>query len=349
MTKLINQATTEKEANGSSLSNLISQISIIKNKIENEENSHDRFCKHCGKEPNDYHSKLIAQLNSELKEKNEKKEEILKVITISDASISDYKNKREEAVLNITAENEKLKVIELPIKLKKGIETAILNNEEFISDKFFKDINDRLKQIEILKDYKIDLGSIINSHESLNSSKGQLLFFKEKEKILRHKIELGEFWDGALDFRNEGSLKNYIMAKVVPIFNNILDSMINIIFDGTLSITFDNSWNETIIKDNYNYDYENLSLGEKTKINICISLALYSLLTINIIEVGSLFIDEMFSSVDEVSINKFISIFKSSYSNIALTIISHESGFKNFKPDSTIKIIKKDGVSKICS
>ena len=61
-----------------------------------------------------------------------------------------------------------------------------------------------------------------------------------------------------------------------------------------------------------------------------------------------LFLDEIFSSMDEDSIEKFISILKSSFSeDMSIFIISHEAGIKNFVPDSVIKVIKKNKESKI--
>ena len=138
------------------------------------------------------------------------------------------------------------------------------------------------------------------------------------------------------------------MSKIVPIFNSILKSIVDIIFEGKIEIIFDNSWNETIIYEGEEFDYSQLSLGEKAQVNLSISLSLFSILRINVGGTNVLFLDEIFSSMDEDSIEKFISILKNSFSNeMSIFIISHEAGIKNFIPDSIIKVIKKNKESKI--
>ena len=63
----------------------------------------------------------------------------------------------------------------------------------------------------------------------------------------------------------------------------------------------------------------------------------------------NLFLDEIFSSMDEDSIEKFIEIFRNSFvkEKMSIFIISHESGIKNFVPDGLIKVIKKNKESRI--
>lgn len=259
-------------------------------------------------------------------------------------------------------------------KRKLDAEKNVFNDKLMSFDKnSFTSIDKPLKEIiindiMINKDPHVHLEGAKNLDEKINELKNQKILvsdlweninnIREHKKIIKenenklekvvYNIMIGEFWDGALDFRNEGSLKSYIMSKIVPIFNSILKSIVDIIFEGKIEIIFDNSWNETIIYEGEEFDYSQLSLGEKAQVNLSISLSLFSILRINVGGTNILFLDEIFSSMDEDSIEKFISILKSSFSSeMSIFIISHEAGIKNFIPDSIIKVIKKNKESKI--
>jgi DNA repair exonuclease SbcCD ATPase subunit len=225
------------------------------------------------------------------------------------------------------------------------INDVMINKDPHIHLQGAKNLDEKINE---LKNQKILVSDL---WENINNIREHKRIIKENEikleKVFRD-IMIGEFWDSALDFRNEGSLKSYIMSKIVPIFNSILKSIVDIIFEGKIEIIFDNSWNETIIYEGEEFDYSQLSLGEKAQVNLSISLSLFSILRINVGGTNVLFLDEIFSSMDEDSIEKFISILKSSFCNdMSIFIISHEAGIKNFIPDSIIKVIKKNKESKI--
>jgi DNA repair exonuclease SbcCD ATPase subunit len=207
-------------------------------------------------------------------------------------------------------------------------------------------LNDKIKE---LKSKKIIISDIWDNIKNIRDHKKIIQDNESKLEKINHLIMIGEFWDAALDFRNEGSLKSYIMSKIVPIFNAILKSIVDIIFEGKIEIIFDNSWNETIIYEGEEFDYSQLSMGEKAQVNLSISLSLFSILRINVGGTNILFLDEIFSSMDEDSIEKFIEIFRSSFvkEKMSIFIISHESGIKNFVPDGLIKVIKKNKESRI--
>ena len=208
--------------------------------------------------------------------------------------------------------------------------------------------NDLNKKIIELKSYKNITTDLWENIKNIRDHKKIISDTESKLTVISSNIDIGQFWESALDFRNEGSLKSYIMSKIVPVFNSILKNIVDIIFEGKIEIMFDNSWNESIIYEGEEFDYSQLSLGEKAQVNLSISLSLFSILRINIGGTNVLFLDEIFSSMDEDSIEKFISILKSSFSeDMSIFIISHEAGIKNFVPDSVIKVIKKNKESKI--
>lgn len=189
----------------------------------------------------------------------------------------------------------------------------------------------------------LELWSHLRRYREEKNKKEQLY---ESGKLLQKRVALGEFLDATLDFKNEGSLKNYVVSKVVPVFNNVLKSVLDVVFEGKVTVTFDNLWSENISVDGEEYDYSQLSLGEKGKLNLCISLALFSLFRVNLGGTSVLFIDEGFSHIDEGSIEKFLQLLRSTYcKETAVFIVSHEYGLRNFVPDSTYVVTKRNGES----
>ena len=116
-------------------------------------------------------------------------------------------------------------------------------------------------KINDLNAQKIQISDLWENIKNIREHKKIIKGAETRLEQVYHDIMIGEFWDGALDFRNEGSLKSYIMSKIVPVFNSILKSIADIIFEGKIELMFDNSWNETIIYEGEEFDYYQLSLG----------------------------------------------------------------------------------------
>jgi DNA repair exonuclease SbcCD ATPase subunit len=168
-----------------------------------------------------------------------------------------------------------------------------------------------------------------------------------KKNSLEKEIQIGELWNTILDYRNDDSIKKFLLKKIVPVYNNILNAILDIVFQSKLTCTFNDIFEETIIYNGHEFDYEQLSTGEKAKLNIAINLAILNLMRINIGGANILFIDELFASIDMVSINKYLNILRESYPEIGIYVISHESGADLFQFDSDIIIERKDQRSKI--
>jgi len=255
-----------------------------------------------------------------------------------------YFKKAKELKINLKNLKDNLSEVVLEEQYAKNVKKDISQNID--PTERYKHSIDLLKSANELKNKKyggIELWEHLRKYWDEKKKKYKLL---SDSKKLKHQVALGDFWESTLDFRNEGSLKNYIVAKVVPVFNNVLKSVLDIIFEGNMEVIFDNFWNESITYYNDNYDYMQLSLGEKAKLNLAVSLALFSLFRVNLGGTSLLFIDEAFSHIDEASIEKYISLLRTTYSiDTAIFIVSHEYGLRNFSPDATYIVSKKNGES----
>lgn len=232
----------------------------------------------------------------------------------------------------------------IPLALRESITKAISADRDPLAE--IHSLVELQKQIDEIKKTKVDISILWDLRKRLNEIRRECAANTEQMNALKSQIDIGTFWESTLDFKNEGSLKHYVVSKVIPVFNNVLRSVLEIIFEGKMEIIFDNFWNENILYYGENYDYGQLSLGEKAKVNLAISLALFSLFRINLGGTSLLFIDEGFSHIDEATIEKYLNLLRTTYSiDTAVFIVSHEYGLHSFVPDGTYVVSKRNGES----
>lgn len=331
-TNLLTLKSKEKSNLNKKIKETFERINSVKNNIKTlkKDSCKEEQCDFCDKKikKEKDHSLSLSLLHNTLKD--------LKILIKSD--IKNLRNLNNDIIS--LKEKTSNKVFSIDKEIKKIIIDEILSGESGLSH--FKNLDLLKNEIQKLESYKIDISDILEKRAHVQELKKERSDCYIEMNKISHQLKIGEFWDSSLDFRNEGSLKNYIMAKIVPVFNSLLGSLIDIIFEGSMTIVFDNSWNENIVYFGDEYDYNQLSLGEKAKINLCISLSLFSLMRINIGGMSTLFLDEVFSSIDASGISKFVEILRSSFSNeIGIFIISHERGIDSVKADSIITVIKE--------
>lgn len=295
------------------------------------------LCQHCGKDPDGRHEQHLQKIKSEI----DRMKTSAKVLQEPIKTLKDIIVKIE----NDKAELKRLKEEIKTIILSKEIKADIINNNG--DSKLLSKVRDFIKRknaIENEKKIKKDLKPYLNDRFQIRKEK--LNYQKEKER-LEKEIQIGELWNSILDYRNDVSIKSFLLKKIVPVYNNILSAILDIVFEGKLTCVFGDTFEETIKYNQHEYDYEQLSTGEKTKLNIAINLAILNLMRINLGGANILFIDELFASIDKISINRYLEILKESYPEIGIYVVSHESGADLFQFDSHITIEKKHQRSKI--
>jgi len=303
------------------------------------EQKHDLLCQHCGKDPDGRHETHLVKIKKQIDELQQKTK--LTKLKPSFKTVRELKEK-------IKTEKELLKDLKEKIKqitLDKEIKNDIIENngKSTLIDKinvFIKRKEELEKQLLIKKDL-----AHYWQERTLSRTENKKAIIKKTS--LEKEIQVGELWNTILDYRNDDSIKKFLLKKIVPVYNNILNAILDIVFQSKLTCTFNDIFEETIIYNGHEFDYEQLSTGEKAKLNIAINLAILNLMRINIGGANILFIDELFASIDMVSINKYLNILRESYPEIGIYVISHESGADLFQFDSDIIIERKDQRSKI--
>lgn len=224
-------------------------------------------------------------------------------------------------------------------------------NIQEIKDKIKKidDLNNTLNELNKTLQVTLSIENILLLRKKYKEKNKALNILLQKKEELSEQIKIGEFWDAAFDFRNEGSIKSYLIKKIIPVFNGILDNFITIMFNGQLTVAFDSTFQETIHYNGEFFDYGELSTGEKAKLNLCIAFTIFNLTKMNLVSLNVMFIDEMFAGMDSETIKKFLNIIKNNYSkNLAVFIVGYEHGLDHhLMADKTITIKKENSLSSL--
>lgn len=256
---------------------------------------------------------------------------------------------------NETIETNKASIIELNnmiagLELDKKLKTYIIQEIK---------IGKEIKLQAEIKQITDDLNALLNMKQDYSSLKMYIAdlrrFRKDIKTIglemheLKRQIDICQIWLKLLDAREENSIKQFVISKIIPAFNSLLQENLDEVYNGLLRINFDSFLNEKIIYEGDEAQITELSTGERARINLCINFSIYELTRINLNASNVLFLDEVFNSMDVYSINKFLAIIKKKYlATTLIHIVGHSKGLEeNLDADEVIKIQRKDRESKI--
>ena len=345
-------ATTQKELQNATLAishkkKIIQQIEDVLNGYLKDQNKEPQKCSACGEIQNKDH---YLEHQNQLKNLIQSKQESL------EHALSELNEKQKEIVkLEATLQSLKEEIVELtkkekqnPIKdsTKKIIYNQIKNKQPVHLQEEVKAL---VAKINLLSNYKNDYSrcfKYVSDLRQLNKDIRKInQYINEKQKI----IDICSIWISVLDVREETSIKQLVISKIIPAFNSILQETLDEIYNGLMQIQFDTMLNELIVYEGEEAKKSELSTGERARINLCINLSVYELTRINLNAANVIFMDEVFNSMDVYSINKFIGLIKRRYAKHSLVhIVSHSKGVEeNLEADQVIKIQRKDRESKI--
>ena len=194
---------------------------------------------------------------------------------------------------------------------------------------------------------KINYDEIKETRRNISLNRKQFKKFNSNQKELKEQLKIAEFWSEAFDQKNENSIKAFILMKIIPEFNLMLQNFLNKAFDGKLFMTFDSTFNETISYNGEIFEFRELSTGERKQINLIINFTILSLVRLNLNSFNVLFLDEIFTSLDTNFIKKIINMLSTNFlSDSVLYVISHDN-IDYLKVDSKITILKENKESTI--
>lgn len=325
-------------------------VESVEKKLNDTKNSKGFICESCGEIANiTEHNKHISNLEKELVYCKNIHEKNLKEFDVIKKEYHSVEKIFEDAKVKMK------KFLEFDVNLKDDIKEYV--KAEFAKGNKQTYINEiKYQQSELQEEEKklisiLDVSSIKEMRNDIMLKRDELKAKENNISILSKRLSMNEWWDERLDFRNDNSIKQHIFAKLVPVFNTTLATYLNIAYENKMQVTFDSSFNESITYNDLQYNYYELSTGEKAKLNLVINFVIFSLTRINLKSINVMFLDEVFTAMDESTIKKFISILENFYvkkNDLVVYIISHSHGIENaFNPKSKIFIRKKNGKSSI--
>jgi len=179
--------------------------------------------------------------------------------------------------------------------------------------------------------------------------KAELKSLIKERTALKRKLDELEYLDSVLNIKNENSIKQYAVSTIMPVFNELMRSNLDQVFDDQLTLALDLLFNETIIFNGQQYSYHELSTGEKVKVNLSINMAIFDAMRLNVMNCGVMFMDEIFTNIDYPSIAAFTNMIRSKYAeDSAVYVITHQSeAIDILQPETVTTVIKENSSSRI--
>ena len=325
---------TEKLKDGVECSVCYSTIS--KENYENVKN-------HCLDENND--------LSSKHKEKSEELTKIADEIAKIKTSLQAVLDIRNKVVASISSNKTKISELKKDLQdLEKIEKPETINMISKIKDKI------SVKNITIMeKEVSLNTKSpyselILNSKTNLEQYKEQKENSEKKLSELNAKIPYLNFWSEA--FGDKG-VRRFVIDQILPILNDHVQQMLDLLVDGNLCLTFDNEFNETIkkITDESPIIYDLLSNGQKRRINLAISQAFAHVRELNTGTMPDIiFLDEISINMDSQGNNSIYKLIKEIAKYKTVFVTTHDQELTELLSESgKIQLKMENGTSTIAS
>jgi DNA repair exonuclease SbcCD ATPase subunit len=313
----VNQLEKEVENKDYEISDIKEKISALKNRIDNN-------------------NKQLKLLNNDRCPECE-----------SDLNTNYHISKKEE--LNLSLENDKKRLETLETNLqeikdtKKEIKSRYSESLNYLNElkSQVKSYIDKIKELKSSSENDENtqnLKDIISSLEQENKEK------RNKHKNINYRLNYLKLLNDVL---SDGGVKTEMIKSILPHLNNELKintSLLELPYD----IIFNYQFETDVYQMGYAIDVNTLSTGEMKKLDFVCLLSVIKILKYKYPKINTLFLDEIFSSLDSESIKSVLHILYTITNefDINIMVISHYS-----LPDDlfteTLEVSKDKGFSEI--
>jgi len=232
----------------------------------------------------DFHKHLLKGYLDEEMQINEN-------IEATKTSIESYKKVRNQIGTMITKMNS-----------KKSEFTTLISN-----------FNKKLKELDNLKDNSMETNSI---EKIINESRKRKVTTTKKKDNTVNKTNFFKILE---DIYSESGVKQLALQKILPTLNSeIRKVMIDLKMD--YKVVFNINFDAEISHLGYEVSAQQISTGEKKKIDFAILIALIRLMKIKFPTINMMFLDELFSSIDQDGIFHIIQVLAQSSKELGLSI-----------------------------
>lgn len=261
----------------------------------------------------------------------------------SSLETEDFQKEREELVSQKeNYENQQKMIIEMVNKTKSKIDIFKSKEQEIQADTSSTNLINLQSDLQ----YMTTLAS--QSVSPIEDLKKDLADKLDEIRIERNELEKNR---RVLDFLNamfrDGGVKRYVSNTYVPMINTLMMEMLQYM-DLNYTVTFDNDFNATIVKNGMVKKYSTLSKGEKRRVDFAAVVAFIKFLKLQFGELNLLFLDELFSNVDTNGMSDMIEILRGLSKDMNLNIyLIHHAKLEGVLFDRVMHVKKIDGFSTI--
>jgi DNA repair exonuclease SbcCD ATPase subunit len=351
--------------NNSEFLKIKNQIDLISNEITQNQNTIEKtknikegiVCKHCFSITQKENYEVVRDdCKSQIEELQKLKDIESNKITVINDKINEIKKQlqtlidmKSKIVTSISANKSKIQTIQQDINtLQTIIKPETLNTISRIESKI------SLQKINIMEKTNAIEGNspyydlIITAKNNLETALSKSKDNKEKLVELMQKIPYFNFWADA--FGDKG-VRKFVIDQILPILNDHVAEMLDLLVDSNLILTFDNEFNETIkrVTDDTPIIYDLLSNGQKRRINLAISQAFAHVRELNTGSMPNImFLDEVSINMDSQGNNSIYKLIKEMAKNKIVFVTTHDQELSDLLADSSrINLKMENGISSI--
>ena len=315
------------------IQHLQTRATILKDTIYKVESIQD-VCPTCGRKLDDVHkpcidterqeySSVTEALSRKLKEKEQLDKDRCKA----------QQQAEEDTRKTILTIDEKLSQLKQQEDAKVAQEKQIQNRITYLTNS--KDsLEKQIAESEFIRKTLTD--TIITCEEAITKFSEEISVKESLRQNMQDRLTIQNKFSTYLkrDFRG------YLLTNVIDYLNNRVKDYSKDVFDSEV-VEFILSGNNILIK-YAGRDYENLSGGERQKVDLIVQFSIRDMLSsYRGFSSSILVMDEIFDNIDSTGCSKIIDLISKRFNDVeSIYIISHHAEVLNIPVDSTIHIVK---------
>lgn len=236
---------------------------------------------------------------------------------------SDLTTEYHKSVLDEMIQNE-IRITENITKLNEAI-TSITEVRTKLSTAKSSYNNKKIEFTTILNTYKEQLATLTENVNSLESSSIQkiiddanarkLIIIKKKDNEDKHT----NFYKIVEEIFGDNGVKQLAINKIMPALNaEIRNVLVDLRMD--YKVTFNRSFDATIMHLGHEVAIQQLSTGEKKKVDFAVLTAIIKMMKIKYPSLNMVFLDEIFSSIDSDGIHHILKVLSNITKDLGMNI-----------------------------
>lgn len=328
-----------------SLSFSISELTVNKTKLEkyiNDVENMTEICPTC-------HQRIEGVVKPDISKEKESLEEVIrKIKEFEVCKKNNTDNFNKDRITLKTAADTELKIIQEGINKQQNIISAFEESQKVLNtsitelDKQIQECENFIKVLDTKRE------TLQESIEEGQRVENELCTEIHRERLLSDDTEAHLSVINKFDTMLKRDFRGYLLSNVITYIDSRAKNYTEDVFD-TQDISFKLEGNNILISFQ-GKDYENLSGGERQKVDLIVQFSIRDMLSEYMNFSSSILVlDEIFDNLDSAGCEKVINMISKRFNDInSIYVISHHAEELNIPVDNYLTVIKNsNGVSSV--